>query len=360
MKKLIFVLLFVLLAQSVLAQNETTAHGFSVGDVVKGTTSAYVDKTGVVTNIEFDKVYVRWEGLTNAVAVDPDKITQSSGDPPPESFTPQRGQIVTLETNYVKELFNDIKTYYETGTCDDGVKNQGETGIDCGGPCPLCETTPTPDVQGSDSFLRTRYDITLDEPKKAVFGTARAEAIPAPQLASSDVTRIAQAVTDSRWTREVKAQVGDVQESVSDLKSKQKSLESSADSIKSRVETVNTNINSINDKVANLQNPLSTVQSQVSRLSGQTETSSNLSIASLSIGGLLFLLICYLLYSTYALKKELHQVTQTSPEDLKKLKEYFKRMMEKGYEPAVIKQELINEGFSRASVDIAHKQIKVE
>ncbi|MBV6342881.1 hypothetical protein HWQ67_14940 [Candidatus Magnetobacterium casensis] len=30
-------------------------------------------------------------------------------------------------------------------TCDDGTKNQGETGIDCGGPCPACPvTTPQP------------------------------------------------------------------------------------------------------------------------------------------------------------------------------------------------------------------------
>lgn len=28
-------------------------------------------------------------------------------------------------------------------TCSDGVQNQGETGVDCGGPCPPCETTTT-------------------------------------------------------------------------------------------------------------------------------------------------------------------------------------------------------------------------
>lgn len=26
----------------------------------------------------------------------------------------------------------------ETGTCSDGIQNQGETGIDCGGPCAAC------------------------------------------------------------------------------------------------------------------------------------------------------------------------------------------------------------------------------
>ena len=32
----------------------------------------------------------------------------------------------------------------QTPTCNDGIQNQGETGIDCGGPnCPACPTTPT-------------------------------------------------------------------------------------------------------------------------------------------------------------------------------------------------------------------------
>ena len=31
-----------------------------------------------------------------------------------------------------------------TATCSDGIQNQGETGVDCGGPnCQACEVTPT-------------------------------------------------------------------------------------------------------------------------------------------------------------------------------------------------------------------------
>ena len=30
-----------------------------------------------------------------------------------------------------------------TPTCNDGIQNQGETGVDCGGPCPACNTSPT-------------------------------------------------------------------------------------------------------------------------------------------------------------------------------------------------------------------------
>ena len=26
-----------------------------------------------------------------------------------------------------------------SGTCDDGIQNQNEKGVDCGGPCPYCQ-----------------------------------------------------------------------------------------------------------------------------------------------------------------------------------------------------------------------------
>lgn len=37
-------------------------------------------------------------------------------------------------------------------TCNDGVQNQGETGIDCGGPCPECFTAP-PCQPGEDRVI---------------------------------------------------------------------------------------------------------------------------------------------------------------------------------------------------------------
>jgi hypothetical protein len=40
-----------------------------------------------------------------------------------------------------------ISTLYKTPTCSDNVQNQGEQGIDCGGPCPyLCTATEQPPV----------------------------------------------------------------------------------------------------------------------------------------------------------------------------------------------------------------------
>lgn len=35
-------------------------------------------------------------------------------------------------------------TYNPLETCDDGIQNQGEEGIDCGGPCPACPIAETP------------------------------------------------------------------------------------------------------------------------------------------------------------------------------------------------------------------------
>ncbi len=38
-----------------------------------------------------------------------------------------------------------IATFYKTPTCTDGIQNQGEQGIDCGGPCPyLCTDSEQP------------------------------------------------------------------------------------------------------------------------------------------------------------------------------------------------------------------------
>jgi len=35
-------------------------------------------------------------------------------------------------------------------SCDDGIMNQGETDIDCGGPCPVCLGNITAEVDGAD------------------------------------------------------------------------------------------------------------------------------------------------------------------------------------------------------------------
>ncbi len=40
-----------------------------------------------------------------------------------------------------------------TPTCSDGIQNQGETGIDCGGPCPVCPPPPPP----TGTVLNTGY-----------------------------------------------------------------------------------------------------------------------------------------------------------------------------------------------------------
>lgn len=44
-------------------------------------------------------------------------------------------------TNYTINI-TKISGCTTTATCSDGIQNQGETGIDCGGPCPACPTGP--------------------------------------------------------------------------------------------------------------------------------------------------------------------------------------------------------------------------
>jgi len=52
-----------------------------------------------------------------------------------------------------------------SATCADGIQNQGETGVDCGGPCPACQTdcvTCASTIQGSSVFTYCRSDFASD------------------------------------------------------------------------------------------------------------------------------------------------------------------------------------------------------
>ncbi|MBN2367912.1 PGF-pre-PGF domain-containing protein [Candidatus Woesearchaeota archaeon] len=40
--------------------------------------------------------------------------------------------------------FNVSLSLIPTATCSDGIQNQGETGVDCGGPCAACQTSSSP------------------------------------------------------------------------------------------------------------------------------------------------------------------------------------------------------------------------
>ena len=43
-------------------------------------------------------------------------------------------------------------------TCNDTIQNQNETGIDCGGPCPACQTTtPPPTSQQNPSKIENAF-----------------------------------------------------------------------------------------------------------------------------------------------------------------------------------------------------------
>lgn len=53
-------------------------------------------------------------------------------------------------------------------TCDDGIMNQGETDIDCGGPCPLCQATMNAMVD-ADTFKAVFNTITSKYANGAFF-----------------------------------------------------------------------------------------------------------------------------------------------------------------------------------------------
>lgn len=61
------------------------------------------------------------------------------------SCVPERDDIMTIEPPKEPEE-----------TCYDSIQNQGESGIDCGGPCQECYTEPTCEVDNNS------YDINLD------------------------------------------------------------------------------------------------------------------------------------------------------------------------------------------------------
>jgi hypothetical protein len=47
-------------------------------------------------------------------------------------------------------------------TCNDGIQNQGETGVDCGGPCPACPPPPGGEVTLMASYFETGWDNWVD------------------------------------------------------------------------------------------------------------------------------------------------------------------------------------------------------
>ena len=50
---------------------------------------------------------------------------------------------ILFSINSCKKSSSDEDDKQTTPTCSDGIQNQGETGIDCGGPCPACLNTNT-------------------------------------------------------------------------------------------------------------------------------------------------------------------------------------------------------------------------
>lgn len=356
MKRELFVILLLLSLPLVIAQE---SREFIVGEIVYGLEQPYLNKKGIVQRYtESGLVVVRFEGVDSDVLTEEVSLTKIAKQNVTTFDVKDKGATVVLEQQYVRALYNDVQDYFETGTCEDRTRNQGETGIDCGGPCKLCDITPSDDVQRIQSF-RSRQRTYLQSPIEAVFGTDLADAIPTSQLGETDVYRIAQAIRDSVWGEKVQDDLATVKESVEAVKTTQQEVKETADNIKVRVDTVNTNVNSVGEKVANIERPIPELKSELTRLRDAGETGSYLSIASIVVMIVAMGLIGYLTYMVLALKQELHQVTETTPEDIDRIVDYIQRMQSKGYEIAVIRKELVKEGFSRAAVDMAAKKIQV-
>lgn len=78
---------------------------------------------------------------------------------------------IHITSNLPNVWYDNFYLYKDPGTCNDGIQNQNETGIDCGGPCPPCSgpptiAAPTPPERAPQnviSFYSEAYeDITFD------------------------------------------------------------------------------------------------------------------------------------------------------------------------------------------------------
>ncbi|MCH8533572.1 MAG: T9SS type A sorting domain-containing protein [Flavobacteriaceae bacterium] len=79
---------------------------------------------------------------------------------------------IHITSNLPNVWYDNFYLSKDPGTCDDGIQNQNETGIDCGGPCEPCSGPPTvaaptpPARPASDviSIFSDAYDdVTLDD-----------------------------------------------------------------------------------------------------------------------------------------------------------------------------------------------------
>lgn len=59
-------------------------------------------------------------------------------------------------------------------TCDDGIQNQGEEGVDCGGPCPPCEAPTTATIKATTTTTLTAATTTIKKATTTTTTTTRA------------------------------------------------------------------------------------------------------------------------------------------------------------------------------------------
>ncbi len=74
---------------------------------------------------------------------------------------------IHITSNLPNAWYDNFYLYKDPGTCNDGIQNQGETGIDCGGPCAPCTgppsiAAPTPPARPAQDVISIYSDAYTD------------------------------------------------------------------------------------------------------------------------------------------------------------------------------------------------------
>jgi hypothetical protein len=126
----------------------------------------------------------------------------------------------TAEVDEINDLCTAIENSYECDslcedgrclppTCDDWIQNQGETGIDCGGPCDPCDCPLgykcVTGFEAEDKFGEGSYVTSSDD----VCGSEVIGEIDVPKFCYGAISSSECIDTDGGWNPDVKGSVGD-------------------------------------------------------------------------------------------------------------------------------------------------------
>jgi hypothetical protein len=96
-------------------------------------------------NARISNVQITVSGLSGTMTAKTMGITGTGSSAPNRVLTVTNGQFTDTFDAYAVHIYRiclgaSCTTSNPTPSCIDGIKNQGETGVDCGGPCPACSS----------------------------------------------------------------------------------------------------------------------------------------------------------------------------------------------------------------------------